>query len=185
MPLVLTNLPGLREWGSGLEALAECYFKYVEGCLVEVGRTFQRKLRIKHPKAKAGGMLVPYPYDIDLIAVRPDQKKVLLVSCSEKWTKTVKKTLDEFTHYEDFVKNSPELGYGRNVVVERKIVCVKMSKGKKQNFLRNNIAVLDAESMVDALLNLVRKPRAQKRKGVHLEPLLWLLQTLDGMGKIQ
>lgn len=126
-----------------------------------------------------------YPYDIDLIAVRPDQKKVILVSCSEEWTKTLEKTSDEFNHYEGFLRNKPELGYGSNIVVERKIACVKISKEKKPDFLRNGIGILEAKVMLEALLNLVRAPRAEKRKGVHLETLLWLLQTLDNLGKIQ
>lgn len=175
------NLPGLREWGSGLEALAECYFKYVERCVVEVGRTFQRTKNINHP-------VVPrstYPYDIDLIAVNPAQRKVSLISCSESWKKSLVKTQEEFQHYEDFLRKSQELGWGNKFTVERKIACVNIPYRKKQSFLQNGIEVLEASFMLEKLLSVVRKHTAQRRKGVHLEPLLWLLQTLDNMGKIR
>ena len=149
--------------------------------MVEVGRTFQRAKNISHP-------VVPrstYPYDIDLIAVNPTQRKVLLVSCSENWKKSLAKTQEEFQHYEHFVRKSRELGWGNKVTVERKIACVKIPYRKKQKFLQNGIEVLEADFMLEKLLNVARKHTAQGRKGVHLEPLLWLLQTLDNMGKIR
>ncbi len=70
--------------------------------MVEVGRTFQRGKDINHP-------VVPkstYPYDIDLIAVNPAQRKVTLISCSETWNKSLEKTQKEFKDYENFVRNS-------------------------------------------------------------------------------
>lgn len=173
-------MPGLREWGSGLEALAECYFKYVERCLVEAGRTFQRAKDINHPTVPRS----TYPYDIDLIAVNPAQRKVILISCSESWNKSLQKTHREFKHYEDFVRKSDELGFGKNIRIERKIACVKMSKNKKLEFQEKDIEVLEAELMLQKLLDLIRRQKTKKRKGVHREPLLWLLQTLDNMDKI-
>ena len=176
----MADLPGLREWGSGLEALAECYFKYVEGCVVEVGRTFQRTKGITHPVVSRS----IYPYDIDLIAVNPAQRNVILISCSESWNKPSERTQREFQHYEDFVRKSEELGWGDKVAIQRKIVCIKIPDRTRQELLKKGIEIVEAKFMLEKLLNLVRRAKAKKRKGAHLEPLLWLLQTLDNMGKI-
>jgi len=71
----------LREWGLGLEALTECYFKYVKGCIVERGRAYQEARMIKHPR---GRFNVPYPAEVDIIAVAPGLRKIMLVSCKEE-----------------------------------------------------------------------------------------------------
>jgi len=173
-------MPGLREWGSGLEALTECYFKYIERCVVEAGRTFQRPKKIRHPHVPRS----TYPYDIDLIAVNPSQRKVILISCSEYWNKSAEKTEEEFKHYEDFVRNSEELKFGKGIKVERRIACVSIPMKKKQELDEKGIEVVEAKFMLEKLLDLVKGQKAKKRKGVHREPLLWLLQTLHNIGKI-
>jgi len=174
-------MPGLREWGSGLETLTECYFKYVERYVVEAGRTFQRPRKIHHPTVSESS----YPYDIDLIAANPAKRKVMLISCSEKWGKTLEETEREFKHYEIFVRNSEGLGFGDSITIGRRIACVGISEAKKRRFSEKGIEILEADFMVEKLLKLLRKQKVKKRKGVHREPLLWLLQTLDNMGKIR
>jgi len=168
-------IPGLREWGSGLEELTECYLKYSRRYLVEAGRVFQLKKEIKHPTVPASS----YPHDIDLIAVNPSTREVALVSCSESWDKTLQKTLEEFEEYENFIRNSKELGYGNKVAVERKIACVSISEKKKSDFAKNGIEVLEARFMISELLDHLKKESDQKRKGAHRETVLWLLQTLN------
>ena len=177
-------MPGLREWGSGLEALTECYLKYVQGYIVEAGRTFQKPKKITHPRARRP-MTVRYPYDIDLIAVNPDQRKVVLVSCSQKWNKSLKKTEEEFARYENVIREPDWLGFGRNIIIERKIACVEIPDKKRQLFLNKGIEVLQAEFMLEKLLELIKSLKADKRTGAHLEPLIWILHTLYDMGKIK
>jgi len=172
---------GLREWGSGLEALAECYHKYVEKCVVEVGRTFQRRKKIRHPTMSAS----TYPYDIDLIAVNPNQRKVILISCSERWERNIDRTQREFEEYEKFMRDQEGLGFGNEVEVEKRIACVSISDENRRRLQERGIKVLEARLMLEQLLVDHRQNKARKRKGAHREPLLWLLQTLDKEGMLR
>lgn len=174
-------MPGLREWGSGLEALTESYFKYVEGCVVEVGRVFQRTKDINHPTLPRS----TYPFDIDLFAVNPAKRSVILISCSQRWSKSTEKTMEEFQHYENFVRRSKELGWGNKVAVAKKITCVRISSKRRQELLKKGIEVVEAKFMLQKLLHAIRRSRAEERKYVHREPLLWLLQTLDEIEELQ
>ncbi len=149
--------------------------------MVEVGRVFQRIKDIDHPAVSKS----TYPFDIDLIAINPAQKQVILISCSERWNKPLEKTQKDFQHHENFARKSKELGWGDKIKVERKIACVKVSDKKREELLGKGIEIVEAKLMLEKLLHLVRGYSARKRKGIHLEPMLWLLQTLDNIGKIQ
>jgi len=58
---------------------------------------------------------------------------------------------------------------------------VSISKENEMKLSSNGVKVLKFEFMIDKLLE---KETATNKKGVHLEPLLWLLQTLKRTGKI-
>ncbi|MGD0071590.1 MAG: hypothetical protein ABSB71_08540 [Candidatus Bathyarchaeia archaeon] len=170
---------GLREWGSGLEELTECYLKYICKYLVESGRVFQSEKEINHKTVSRS----KYPRDIDLIAINPSEKKVVLVSCSESWDKTLEKTSEEFDDYENFITGPQGLGYGNELKVERIISCVNISENKKLDLKKEHIVVLKACKMISELRDYLKKDN--NRKGAHRETILWLLQTLDKCYKIE
>jgi len=174
---VVELMPGIREWGSGLEELTACYLKYVERYIVEVNRAFQETKKIDHPTVSKS----KYPYDIDLIAVNPAKRELMLVSCSERWNKSLEKALHEFKIYERFVRSGNGLAFGDEVNVIKAVACVSISKENEMKLSSNGVKVLKFEFMIDKLLE---KETATNKKGVHLEPLLWLLQTLKRTGKI-
>jgi len=63
--------------------------------------------------------------------------------------------------------------------------CVGISKKRSQEFQGKDIEILEAKFMLEELLSLIRKQKKKGRKGAHLEPLIWLLQTVDNAGKSQ
>lgn len=69
-----------------------------------------------------------YPRDIDLLAANPAKREVMLVSCSENWKKSLKKTLQEFKIYEVFVRYGDELKFGEEIKIIKAIACVNISK---------------------------------------------------------
>lgn len=82
------------------------------------------------------------------------------------------------------MRNSEELKFGKGIKVSRRLTCGSIPKKKKQELHEKGIEVVEAKFMLEKLLDLVKGKKGKKRKGVHREPLLWLLQTLNNMGKI-
>jgi len=164
----------LREWGLGLEALTECYFKYVKGCIVERGRAYQEARMIKHPR---GRFNVPYPAEVDIIAVAPGLRKIMLVSCKEEVDnlKMAEGICNQFESQTKWVAKTFQTGNGKNMA--KWVACVRAAETAQKQLKKRGIGVITAKEMIKALSTWLEKSYP-KRKGVHREPLLWLLQTM-------
>jgi len=170
----------LREWGLGLEALTECYFKYITKCVVERGRAYQVPKLIHYPGRKQ--FSVPYPAEIDLIAVSPGSKQVTLITCKEDFDeKIAKETLRQFAGHRKEIKQW--LGF-RDGAIFQYATYVKATKDAKKILKKKGFVLLSAGEMISQLINYYHEA-TPGRKGVQREPILWLLQTLDSGGLLK
>lgn len=183
--LILDSMP-VRDWGIGLEELTEYYHRYglyyTDNGLNRKSQNWfmTRGVVDQSPKFNKKGKKTRPVNEIDLVGIRVSDRgrlnEIRLIQCTESvYPKTIRKLVRSFQMPRMF---GPTRGAGRRKIFTRCVSCVKISKDAEDMLNRDGVTILRFEEMAYKLLRLIIALKKMRRKGVVIEPPLWLIRSL-------
>lgn len=169
----------LREWGLGLELLAECYLKYKEWCIVERGRVYGIPSGYRR-KGEFFPIGVKWqPFEADLLAVKQGFKELILVQCAENVTlskaKEILERLQDMGHYLHAVFRLAD----SDVHLQYMVCYTKVANNAKQYLQKEGAILLSSDEMVKGIQSIIQDLAKVGRKGFYQEPIVWLIRNIS------
>lgn len=147
----------MREWGLGLELLAECYLKYKEWCIVERGRVYAipDAYRLKGKSFPTG--VKWQPFEADLLAVKRGLEELILVQCTEKVTlPKAKQMLGKMQHMGGYLHSL--FGQADPNVKISYMLCYTVATNDSKEYLQSEyVTLLSFDELVEGIQSIMKE----------------------------